>query len=78
LYLDDPFTVVQPKEIKPKPLPDPRREFWAQVPDMRTTQPKEFVATYRRCIFDTASKTVRHYTGCEHERPEEPDDDDDE
>jgi hypothetical protein len=67
---NDPFTVYHPQAPRPVESPDPRREFWAQVPDMRNNKSHEFVATYQRCIFDTAAKRVRHYPGCEHQRPE--------
>lgn len=62
----DPLDVPQPFERKEE-KPDFRREFWAQVPDMRPTTGRETPATLRTCRFDPQNKRVLHIRGgCPH------------
>lgn len=61
----DPFDIPQPRQVKEE-KPDFRREFWAQVPDMRPTAPRQAPATFA-CRFNPQTKQVLHVRGfCPH------------
>lgn len=67
---------IQASQIRylKKREPDFRDEFWQQLPDMRSTAPREYPATLNKCVFDRGNKKVYHQRGCEHNY-EKPSDD---
>lgn len=65
--LDDPLDFPRPYQPRPQQH-DFRDEFWERVPDMRSTEARQALATFRVCRYIDGHHEVPRKPWCPHYR----------